>query len=56
MFFFPFVLSPAVIAFVFQYFYDPAGPLKEIYSALGWSASLIDKQNKATYEIIADGW
>ena len=28
MFFFPFVLSPAVIAFVFQYFYDPAGPLK----------------------------
>jgi len=56
MFFFPFVLSPAVIAFVFQYFYDPAGPLKEIYNALGWSSGLIGDQKKATYGIIAAGW
>jgi multiple sugar transport system permease protein len=56
LFFFPFVLSPAVIGFVFQYFYDPAGPLSGIYDTLGWDAGIIGDQNKATYGIIVAGW
>ena len=56
MFFFPFVLSPAVIGFVFQYFYDPKGPLSGIYGVLGWDAGIIGDQTLATYGIIAAGW
>ena len=56
MFFFPFVLSPAVIGFVFQYFYDPLGPLAGFYEVMGWNAGIIGDQNKATYGIIAAGW
>jgi len=56
MFFFPFVLSPAVIGFVFQYFYDPIGPLAGFYQAVGWTSGIIGDQNKATYGIIAAGW
>ena len=56
MFFFPFVLSPAVIGFVFQYFYDPKGPLSGIYDVLGWDAGIIGDQTLATYGIIAAGW
>ncbi|MEM8732125.1 MAG: sugar ABC transporter permease [Pseudomonadota bacterium] len=56
MFFFPFVLSPAVIGFVFQYFYDPSGPLEGMYDLLGWDAGITGDQNKATYGIIVAGW
>lgn len=56
MFFFPFVLSPAVIGFVFQYFYDPRGPLEAIYGLLGWSSGVIGDQGRATYGIIVAGW
>ncbi|MEL7116924.1 MAG: sugar ABC transporter permease [Pseudomonadota bacterium] len=56
MFFFPFVLSPAVIGFVFQYFYDPSGPLSGFYDTVGWDAGVIGDQHKATYGIIVAGW
>ena len=57
MFFFPFVLSPAVIGFVFQYFYDPGkGPLTWLYDLFGWNAGIIGDQTLATYGIIAAGW
>ncbi|WP_082152608.1 carbohydrate ABC transporter permease [Candidatus Rhodobacter oscarellae] len=56
MFFFPFVLSPAVIGFVFQYFYDPSGPLEGIYDLLGWDSGVIGDQTRATYGIIVAGW
>ena len=56
LFFFPFVLSPAVIGFVFQYFYDPNGPLEGIYNYLGWGSGIIGDQSKATYGIIVAGW
>ena len=37
LFFFPFVIAPAVIAFLFQFFYNPdAGPLVGFYSWVGW--------------------
>ena len=56
MFFFPFVLSPAVLGFVFQYFYDPSGPLQGIYGVLGWSSGITGDQGRATYGIIVAGW
>ena len=57
MFFFPFVLSPAVIGFVFQYFYDPGGgPLTGLYDVLGWDQGFTGDQGKATYGIIIAGW
>jgi len=56
MFFFPFVLSPVVLGFVFQFFYDPSGPLEGIYNLLGWSAGITGDQGKATYGIIVAGW
>ncbi len=56
LFFFPLVLSPAVIGFVFQYFYDPQGPLQEIYNFLGWSSGIIGDQHRATYGIIVAAW
>lgn len=57
MFFFPFVLSPAVIGFVFQYFYDPtAGPLTGFYDLVGWNQGITGDQTLATYGIIAAGW
>ncbi|RMD89712.1 MAG: sugar ABC transporter permease [Alphaproteobacteria bacterium] len=56
-FFFPFVLSPAVIGFVFQYFYDPSGgPLVGLYEVLGWNQGIIGDQTLATYGIIVAGW
>ena len=37
LFFFPFVIAPAVIAFLFQFFYNPdAGPLVGFYQWMGW--------------------
>lgn len=57
MFFFPFVLSPAVIGFVFQYFYDPGGGLlAPVFDLLGWRNGITGDPNKATYGIIAASW
>ena len=55
--FFPFVISSAVIGFVFQFFYDPnGGMLAPIYDYLGWEDGLIGDKDKATYGIIAAAW
>ena len=55
--FFPFVISAAVIGFVFQFFYDPnGGLLSPIYEYLGWKDGIIGDKDKATYGIIAAAW
>ena len=57
LFFFPFVISSAVIGFVFQFFYDPnGGLLSPIYEYLGWQDGVIGDKDKATYGIIVAAW
>ena len=57
LFFFPFVLPPAVIGFVYQFFYDPnGGLLSPIYNLFGWDQGLIGDQSLATYGIIGAAW
>ena len=49
MFFFPFVLSPTVIAFLFQFFYNTSdgSPLLWLFNAIGWGKNGI---------LGTDGW
>ena len=55
--FFPFVISSAVIGFVFQFFYDPnGGLLSPIYEILGWNDGIIGDKDKATYGIVVAAW
>ena len=55
--FFPFVISSAVIGFVFQFFYDPnGGLLSPLYELLGWKDGIIGDKDKATYGIILAAW
>ena len=58
MFFFPFVLSPTVIAFIFQFFYSPFdGPLVWFYELVGWGKNgILGTQGWSTLGVIIAAW
>lgn len=58
MFFFPFVIAPAVIAFLFQFFYNPdVGPLVGFYNWMGWGkAGVLGTNGWANFGIILAAW
>ena len=60
MFFFPFVLSPTVIAFLFQFFYNPfeGGPLVWLYDLMGLKENygILGTDGLATFGVIFAAW
>ena len=58
LFFFPFVIAPAVIAFLFQFFYNPdAGPLVGLYNWMGWGAAgILGTNGWSNFGIIFAAW
>jgi len=58
LFFFPFVIAPAVIAFLFQFFYNPdAGPLVGFYNWMGWGrAGILGTNGWSNFGIIFAAW
>lgn len=58
LFFFPFVIAPAVIAFLFQFFYNAdAGPLVGLYQWMGWGKNgILGTNGWSNFGIIFAAW
>lgn len=60
LYFFPFVISPAVIAFLFQFFYNPfeGGPLVGFYALLGLKQGygILGTNGLSTFGVIIAAW
>ena len=58
LFFFPFVIAPAVVAFLFQFFYNPdVGPLVWFYDWMGWGANgILGTNGWSNFGIIFAAW